>query len=58
MHWLSDQEFQIGLTMSGAISAGAYTTGVIEADEAILPPTLDRGRPPDEEPCHNDSACR
>ena len=30
MHKLSDKEFQIGLTMSGAISAGAYTAGVID----------------------------
>ncbi|MBY6241691.1 patatin-like phospholipase family protein [Methylosinus sp. Sm6] len=30
MHELSKQEFQIGLTMSGAISAGAYTAGVVD----------------------------
>ncbi|ATQ69432.1 MULTISPECIES: patatin-like phospholipase family protein [Methylosinus] len=30
MDELSKQEFQIGLTMSGAISAGAYTAGVLD----------------------------
>jgi hypothetical protein len=30
MHELSGQQFQIGLTMSGAISAGAYTAGVMD----------------------------
>jgi hypothetical protein len=30
MHQLSGKEFQIGLTMSGAISAGAYTAGVVD----------------------------
>lgn len=30
MHKLSGREFQIGLTMSGAISAGAYTAGVVD----------------------------
>src|SRR3974390_2880921 len=30
MHELSGREFQIGLTMSGAISAGAYTAGVLD----------------------------
>jgi hypothetical protein len=30
MHALSGREFQIGLTMSGAISAGAYTAGVLD----------------------------
>lgn len=30
MHALSGKEFQIGLTMSGAISAGAYTAGVMD----------------------------
>lgn len=30
MHELSGKEFQIGLTMSGAISAGAYTAGVVD----------------------------
>lgn len=30
MHKLSGAEFQIGLTMSGAISAGAYTAGVFD----------------------------
>lgn len=30
MHKLSGEEFQIGLTMSGAISAGAYTAGVFD----------------------------
>lgn len=30
MHTLSGKEFQIGLTMSGAISAGAYTAGVFD----------------------------
>jgi hypothetical protein len=29
-HELSGYEFQIGLTMSGAISAGAYTAGVLD----------------------------
>jgi hypothetical protein len=29
-HELSGREFQIGLTMSGAISAGAYTAGVLD----------------------------
>jgi predicted acylesterase/phospholipase RssA len=30
MHALPGREFQIGLTMSGAISAGAYTAGVLD----------------------------
>lgn len=30
MHELSGKEFQLGLTMSGAISAGAYTAGVMD----------------------------
>jgi hypothetical protein len=30
MHQLSGKTFQIGLTMSGAISAGAYTAGVLD----------------------------
>lgn len=30
MHKLSGKEFQIGLAMSGAISAGAYTSGVLD----------------------------
>jgi hypothetical protein len=30
MQSLSDKEFQLGITMSGAISAGAYTAGVID----------------------------
>lgn len=30
MQALSSKEFQVGLTMSGAISAGAYTAGVID----------------------------
>ena len=30
MHELSGKEFHVGLTMSGAISAGAYTAGVLD----------------------------